>query len=81
MIWRIHRHVMRMLGEQMRDSPASHTLGIGSESVWMVARLKDGHIGVGSFGGNLMTVDEVAAAINEHQVTPADGGGRDTVGM
>jgi hypothetical protein len=63
MIWRIHRHVMRMLGEQLRIAPASHTLGIGSGSVWTVSRLKDGRIAVGSFGENLMTSDEVAAAI------------------
>jgi hypothetical protein len=38
MIWRIHRHVMRMLGEQLRIAPASHTLGISAGSVWTVSR-------------------------------------------
>jgi hypothetical protein len=39
MIWRIQRHVMRMLGEQLRIAPASHTLGISAESVWTVRSL------------------------------------------
>ena len=71
---------MQIAGEQLQIGPASHTMGIGAANVWMVSRLIDGRIAVGSFGGDLMTAEEVAEAIKEYQGTPADGAGRDTVG-
>ena len=76
---RINPRVMRIAGEQMHTGPAAHTMGIGAASVWLVCRLRDGRIAVGSFGGVLMTVDEVAEAIKEFQRLPPDGG-HNTVG-
>jgi hypothetical protein len=77
---RISNGAMRILGEMMAINPASHTPGLGVESVWIVTRLRDGRLAVGSFGRPLMTPDEVAEAIKEFQALPHDGSGRDTVG-
>lgn len=77
---RISPSVMRIAGEQLAIPAASHTMGIGAASSWIVCRLLDGRIAVGSFGNAPMTPDEVAEAIKAFLVLPYDGSRSDTVG-
>jgi hypothetical protein len=58
---RIHPHLMRNLGEQMANAPAGGSLGVGARSGWVVVRLTNGSLAVGSFGGPLPTEEDVAS--------------------
>jgi hypothetical protein len=62
---RIHPGLMRNLGEQLANAPAGGSLGVGARSGWVVVRLTNGSLAVGSFGGPLPTEEDVTKAIEE----------------